>query len=307
MKFHKLDYCHNTCSLWCVLHPYRDGRPKARDRSISPAPFASKNQAMGKMAQTGKTPAPTAAPSHHKHSKKISKPPAKSRPKKSSEPASVASGGTSMKQIGGSMEVSKPKKKQSKYPSPAAHSADVQQPSTLLYLPKTSGTVPGPPVQPTNEFNPFNQGGNNPTDAASQKKETLEDSSGSSSGSGSSSSSGSSDSESEDESPVQQPSFAFPNPGGVAGVNLGGGAGVNPGGVAGVNLGGVAGVNPPASSAGVGVMNMPMNMPTMQPPQLPNRGVCVILYNAHSAWTLWLWSFLLLYVACVNVHWGPVW
>ncbi|CAI7993730.1 ELL-associated factor 1 [Geodia barretti] len=247
------------------LKSVRDGRPKpSRDRSISPAPFAAKNQAMGKMAGHGKSPAPSgSSSSSHKHSK-VPKPPAKSRPKKSSEiqqqqqnsiglgtNSSASSSGSTLK-VSGSSAVgeisSKPKKKQSKYANVGStHHTDVQ--SSYLSIPTktSSASAPSVLVPAANEPNPYNQGSyNQATELGSgQKKLTLEDSSGSSSGSGSSSSSGSSDSESEDESPAQ-PSFLS------TGTYPGGGA-----------SGG--GVNVPPSGGGV------MNMPSMQPSQLANR------------------------------------
>jgi hypothetical protein len=244
------------------LKSVRDGRPKpSRDRSISPAPFAAKNQAMGKMAGHGKSPAPSGSSSSHKHSK-VSKPPAKSRPKKSSEQqqqqnsigaganSSASSSGSTLKISGSSAgEVySKPKKKESKYANVGSTPhTDVQQSSSYLSIPKASASAPSVLVPAANESNPYNQGSNNlATELGSgQKKRTLEDSSGSSSGSGSSSSSGSSDSESEDESPAQP---SFPPAGAYPGVGASGG-----------------GVNVPPSGGGV------MNMPSIQPSQLANR------------------------------------
>lgn len=243
-----------TCPLPPSFWVCRDGRPKpSRDRSISPAPFA-KNQAMSKMAAPGKSPAPSgssSSSSSHKHSK-VSKLPAKSRPKKSSEQAGLGAAGSNMKtpQVtgsgGGEVRGSKPKKKQSKYSNVGSTlHADMQQTSSYLSLPKASTSAPSVLVPTPNEPNPYNQGGNHQGEAAGQRKRAPEESSGSSSGSGSSSSSGSSsDSESEDESPLL-PSFP------LSGYPPGAGGG---------------GVNVPPTGAGV------MSMPSMQPPQLPNRG-----------------------------------
>ena len=204
----------------------RDGRAKApRDRSVSPAPFASKNQAAGKM---------THAP--HKRSK-VPKPPAKSRTKKASEPgvpgnlttsSSTASGTSKPPQTGGSTPKGKKSQKKTKISNPAP-TTDTQ--SSYLNLPKSgSSLIPG--------ANEAVQHASHSTDLTSQLRQAAEDSSHSSSGSSSSSSSGSSGSESESESPVAS-TASYPNSGG----------GVPPVVSAGMNMSSLQSSQPPTKGA----------------------------------------------------------
>lgn len=236
------------------------------------------------MAAPGKSLAPSgssSSSSSHKHSK-VSKLPAKSRPKKSSEQAGLGAAGSNVKTPqatgsgGGEVRGSKPKKKQLKYSNVGlTPHTDTQQTSAYLSLPKASISAPSVLVPTSNEPNPYNQGGNHQGDAAGQRKRAPEESSGSSSGSGSSSSSGSSsDSESEDESPLL-PSFP------LSGYPPGAGGG---------------GVNVPPTGAGV------VNMPSMQPPQLPNRGRHIHFSTKflwHTSKSMMLGSLLLFYLVVV--------
>ena len=229
---------------------YRDGRAKTtRDRSVSPAPFASKSQPIGKIPQPSKPPSATTTTSTHKHSK-VSKPPAKSKTKRTPEPSgtvssnSTGNSGPTKPVQTGSKSVSKGKKSQkfhSNYPAPPSQ-PDVQS-SSYLILPKNS-SVPAHPT--SNETNPFNQSVNYPTDMA---KQILVESSGSSSGSASSSSSDSSDSESESESPLQA---SLPL---IVNTTSGSGGG---------------GVNVTAASMAGGAS---MNVPSLQTTQPNTRGI----------------------------------
>ena len=172
---------------------YRDGRSKTtRDRSVSPAPFASKNQPIGKISQSNKPPSATNTSSTQHKRSKVSKPPAKS--KTTQEPNnSTGNSGPSKPVQTGSKSVSKGKKSQkfhSNYSAPPSQ-LDVQSSSY-----SKNSSVPAHP----SETNSFNQSVNNPT--TDTTKQTFVETSGSSSGSASSSSSDSSDSESE--SPLLQ-------------------------------------------------------------------------------------------------------
>ena len=247
----------------------RDGRAKApRDRSISPAPFASKNQTSGKMAQSGKSPAP------HKRSK-VSKPPAKSRTQKTAEPSvpgnlatssSTASGAAKLPQTSGSTPKEKKSQKKAKVSGSNAQS-DTQ--SSYLNLPRSgSGSTLVPAANEATQ-----QHASHPIDLTAQLRQAVGDSSRSSSGSSSSSSSESSGSESESESPSVS-TADYPNSGG--GVNVA-----------------------PVVSAG-------MNMPSLQSSQPPARGImyihCVFAYLTMYNFVACSTSFCRLTHVASDVH-----
>lgn len=186
------------CISMCTC---RDGRNKApRDRSVSPAPFASKSQAAGKLVQSGKPAAQDRSKAQKMHPKSRTKS-AKVTDSGTSSPASSGSSGASLKppsQASGSTPRGrKSQKTEGKVSNPGLPS-DMQ--STPYSMPTMSAksSVPSAPVLGGNEASPFSQQFNL---EPAQLKRKLE-SSGSSSGSSSSSSSGSSDSDSEEE-PLQ--------------------------------------------------------------------------------------------------------
>ena len=182
----------------------RDGRNKApRDRSVSPAPFASKSQASGKLVQSGKPAAQDRSKAQKMHPKSRTKS-AKVTDSSTSTPASSGSSAASLKphpQASGSTPRGrKSKKTEGKVSNPGLPSDMQSAPYSMPTMSAKSSVPSALPVSGGNEASSFNQQFN-PTQEPAQLKQKLE-SSGSSSGSSSSSSSGSSDSDSEEE-PLQ--------------------------------------------------------------------------------------------------------
>ena len=198
------------CCLLLILSLFifcRDSRNKLpRDRSISPSPFATKNQTTGKLVQSGKPAAQDRSKPHKLHPKSRTKTNKTAEPITTTSAASISSASSAISlkpsvAAGGAPRARKGVKLEPKVaPNPAMLGVDtLSVPSSVPAVTAKSNLSSTAPPQGGNDSISFQQQFTQNLEPVHPRQKLEAASSASSSGSSSSSSSGSSESESEEE------------------------------------------------------------------------------------------------------------